>query len=33
MLFLDISPSRMRDYVPRYVEVLGSEGENVSAMV
>jgi predicted ATPase len=33
MQFLDISPSRMRDYVPRHINVLGSEGENVSAMV
>lgn len=33
MQFVEISPSRMRDYVPRHMPVLGSEGENVSALV
>lgn len=31
-LFLDITPSRMRDYVPEGMDTLGLEGENVSAL-
>lgn len=31
--FLDIRPSRMRDYVPRQADSIGAEGQNVSAMV
>jgi len=31
-LFLDITPSRMRDYVPQNMDALGLEGENVSAL-
>lgn len=31
-LFLDISPASMRDYVPRQTDVLGNEGQNVSAV-
>lgn len=30
--FLDISPSRMRDYVPKGVGALGLQGDNVSAL-
>lgn len=30
--FLDITPSRMRDFVPRHITELGLEGENVSAL-
>ncbi len=30
--FLDITPARMRDYVPRQIDNLGLEGENVSAV-
>lgn len=30
--FLDITPSRMRDYAPRHMTELGLEGENVSAL-
>jgi predicted ATPase len=30
--FLDITPSRMRDYVPQHASQLGLEGENVSAL-
>lgn len=30
--FLDITPSRMRDYTPKHSEQLGLEGENVSAL-
>jgi predicted ATPase len=30
--FLDITPSRMRDYAPKQVSELGLEGENVSAL-
>lgn len=30
--FLDITPSRMRDYVPRHLTHVGLEGENVSAV-
>ncbi|MEX1361879.1 MAG: AAA family ATPase [Nannocystaceae bacterium] len=33
ILFLDINPWRMRDYVPKSSTQLGSEGQNVSAMV
>lgn len=32
-MFLDITPARMRHYVPQHMDVLGSEGENLSAMV
>lgn len=30
--FLDITPSRMRDYAPKHMTELGLEGENVSAL-
>lgn len=30
--FLDITPSRMRDYAPKHTDQLGLEGENVSAL-
>ncbi len=30
--FLDITPARMRAYVPKDIDVLGLEGENVSAL-
>lgn len=30
--FLDITPSRMRDYVPRHINTVGLEGENASAV-
>lgn len=32
-LFLDIMPSRMRDYVPASVPTLGANGENLSAVL
>lgn len=32
-LFLDIMPSRMRDYVPASVPALGANGENISAVL
>lgn len=32
-LFLDITPSRMRDYVPDNLRELGAEGENISAIL
>jgi predicted ATPase len=32
-LFLDIMPSRMRDYVPASVPALGANGENLSAVL
>lgn len=31
-IFLDLDPSRMRDYVPETVDSLGLQGENVSAL-
>lgn len=31
--FLDITPARMREYVPRATDQLGSEGENLSAIM
>ncbi len=31
--FLDITPARMRGYVPKHLDVLGLEGENLSALV
>lgn len=33
LLFLDIMPSRMRDYVPASVPALGANGENLSAVL
>jgi hypothetical protein len=33
LLFLDITPQRMRDYVPQSAQTLGAEGENLSAVV
>jgi len=32
-LFLDIMPSRMRDYVPMSITMLGANGENLSAVL
>jgi len=32
-LFLDLMPSRMKDYVPRQMNNLGANGENLSAVV
>ncbi len=31
--FLDITPGRMRDYVPKQVDQLGAEGENLSGII
>jgi predicted ATPase len=33
LTFVSISPSRMRDYVPAHLPVLGSSGENISAVL